>query len=241
MGSDVITGKRNLRSTFTDLFGSALLATALGWVLGGIVGYFSAFASYASAIAVMAWSMSILSQEGNQRPANSWSPVAVGVIAATVSALAWPILTSPLVNVASHVFPPAVGFILIGGWPRLLVLAMALVGQAAILATAAAMLSTGRASRTLAVVFFGTFAVVIIGAAVATLDQDFRVEALSPSSDHALCSPAYPAVCVPAYPPDLDCSDLRPVRGFGGIEVSPPDPHGLDADGDGWGCEPYPR
>lgn len=38
--------------------------------------------------------------------------------------------------------------------------------------------------------------------------------------------------CIPPYPPDLDCGDLD-----GPIAVTGPDPHGLDADGDGWACE----
>lgn len=41
--------------------------------------------------------------------------------------------------------------------------------------------------------------------------------------------------CVPPYPPDVDCSDVD-----GPIKVTGSDPHGLDADGDGIGCEPYP-
>lgn len=49
------------------------------------------------------------------------------------------------------------------------------------------------------------------------------------------CDPNYEG-CVPSYPPDLDCPDIRalglaPVRRIGG------DPHRLDRDGDGVGCE----
>jgi endonuclease YncB( thermonuclease family) len=47
------------------------------------------------------------------------------------------------------------------------------------------------------------------------------------------CDPAYPTVCIPPPPPDLDCKDI-PYRNF---KVLPPDPHGLDRDGDGIGCE----
>jgi endonuclease YncB( thermonuclease family) len=47
------------------------------------------------------------------------------------------------------------------------------------------------------------------------------------------CHPAYPTVCIPPPPPDLDCKDI-PYRGF---KVLPPDPHRLDRDGDGIGCE----
>jgi hypothetical protein len=45
------------------------------------------------------------------------------------------------------------------------------------------------------------------------------------------CAPCYDP-CVPPYPPDLDCAEVR-----GPVTVSGPDPHGLDRDGDGVGCE----
>jgi endonuclease YncB( thermonuclease family) len=38
--------------------------------------------------------------------------------------------------------------------------------------------------------------------------------------------------CVPPYPPDVNCDDVN-----GPIRVTGPDPHGLDADGDGVACE----
>jgi hypothetical protein len=47
------------------------------------------------------------------------------------------------------------------------------------------------------------------------------------------CDPAYPTVCIPPPPPDLDCKDI-PYKNF---KVLPPDPHRLDRDGDGIGCE----
>ncbi|WP_243149725.1 excalibur calcium-binding domain-containing protein [Thermaerobacter sp. PB12/4term] len=40
-------------------------------------------------------------------------------------------------------------------------------------------------------------------------------------------------MCIPPPPPDLDCRDI-PYRGF---RVLPPDPHRLDRDRDGIGCE----
>ena len=50
------------------------------------------------------------------------------------------------------------------------------------------------------------------------------------------CHPAYPDDCIPPAPPDLDCSDLRrAVR----VDRRSGDPHGLDANSDGWGCESY--
>jgi Excalibur calcium-binding domain len=47
------------------------------------------------------------------------------------------------------------------------------------------------------------------------------------------CSPAYPGLCLPPPPPDLDCGDIS-ARNF---RVLRPDPHRLDGDGDGIGCE----
>jgi hypothetical protein len=56
------------------------------------------------------------------------------------------------------------------------------------------------------------------------------VEAQQPS-----CSPAYPDVCIPPPPPDLDCPQIQ----FTNIRLASPanDPHNLDADNDGVGCE----
>lgn len=45
------------------------------------------------------------------------------------------------------------------------------------------------------------------------------------------CAAGY-SPCVPVYPPDVDCADLA-----GPIRISGRDPHGLDADGDGTGCD----
>jgi hypothetical protein len=45
------------------------------------------------------------------------------------------------------------------------------------------------------------------------------------------CDPNYSG-CVPPYPPDIDCGELSESVGVYGS-----DPHGLDADGDGSGCE----
>lgn len=49
----------------------------------------------------------------------------------------------------------------------------------------------------------------------------------------AACDPSYPTICIPPPPPDLDCTDI-PQRRF---TVLAPDPHNLDQDGDGIGCE----
>jgi micrococcal nuclease len=45
------------------------------------------------------------------------------------------------------------------------------------------------------------------------------------------CAPGYDP-CVPQYPPDVDCSDVD-----GPITVTGSDPHGLDGNDDGTGCE----
>jgi hypothetical protein len=45
------------------------------------------------------------------------------------------------------------------------------------------------------------------------------------------CDPNY-SPCVPAYPPDVDCVEVG-----GSVSVVGSDPHGLDADSDGIGCE----
>ena len=56
----------------------------------------------------------------------------------------------------------------------------------------------------------------------------------SPSPGGGNCDPNYSGACVPRYPPDVDCADIgRPVRVVGS------DPHRLDGDGDGHGCESY--
>lgn len=49
------------------------------------------------------------------------------------------------------------------------------------------------------------------------------------------CSPYYPDFCIPNFPPDLNCPDI----GYRGFTVLQPDPHGFDADEDGFGCESF--
>lgn len=50
------------------------------------------------------------------------------------------------------------------------------------------------------------------------------------------CDPNYRGACVPMYPPDVDCAAVgRPVTVVGA------DPHHLDGDGNGRGCEGYAR
>jgi endonuclease YncB( thermonuclease family) len=50
------------------------------------------------------------------------------------------------------------------------------------------------------------------------------------------CDPSYPGACVPPPPPDLDCADMRRL-GLAPVRVVGSDPHRLDGDGDGLGCE----
>jgi endonuclease YncB( thermonuclease family) len=50
------------------------------------------------------------------------------------------------------------------------------------------------------------------------------------------CDPNYAGGCVPPYPPDLDCADIR-AMGIAPVRVIGSDPHRLDGDGDGLGCE----
>ena len=47
------------------------------------------------------------------------------------------------------------------------------------------------------------------------------------------CDPSYPTVCIKSPPPDLDCANI-PHKNF---KVTGSDPHGLDRDRDGVGCE----
>ena len=56
----------------------------------------------------------------------------------------------------------------------------------------------------------------------------------------ANCDPSYPDVCITVGSADFDCaggSGNGPNYIVGPIRVLPPDPHGLDPDGDGTGCD----
>jgi endonuclease YncB( thermonuclease family) len=50
------------------------------------------------------------------------------------------------------------------------------------------------------------------------------------------CDPNYAGGCVPPYPPDLDCADIRAL-GIAPVRVIGSDPHRLDGNNDGLGCE----
>jgi micrococcal nuclease len=51
------------------------------------------------------------------------------------------------------------------------------------------------------------------------------------------CDPNYSGSCVPPYPPDLDCADLRSLGLALPVRVVGTDPHRLDGNRDGYGCE----
>jgi endonuclease YncB( thermonuclease family) len=62
----------------------------------------------------------------------------------------------------------------------------------------------------------------------------------SPTKRNANCHPSYPTVCLKINAGDYDCaggSGNGPNYVRGPIKVLPPDPFGLDRDGDGIGCE----
>jgi Flp pilus assembly pilin Flp len=52
----------------------------------------------------------------------------------------------------------------------------------------------------------------------------------------AQCDPNYAGACIPSPPPDLDCSDLHEM-GIQTVRVVGSDPHDLDPDHDGIGCD----
>jgi endonuclease YncB( thermonuclease family) len=57
-----------------------------------------------------------------------------------------------------------------------------------------------------------------------------------PPAQDGKCDPSYIG-CVPPYPPDLDCADLERFGIPLPVSVVGEDPHRLDGDGDGLGCE----
>ncbi|MDA0365310.1 MAG: thermonuclease family protein [Chloroflexi bacterium] len=63
---------------------------------------------------------------------------------------------------------------------------------------------------------------------------------ISGTPSTAACDASYPDVCIPVGAADYDCaggSGNGPNYISGPIRVLPPDPHRLDRDHDGWGCE----
>jgi micrococcal nuclease len=75
-----------------------------------------------------------------------------------------------------------------------------------------------------------------------TLDPDGPVETgvsgppAGSSGPRARCDASYTGACIPSPPPDLDCAHIR-AMGAAPVRVVGSDPHRLDGDDDGWGCE----
>jgi Flp pilus assembly pilin Flp len=53
----------------------------------------------------------------------------------------------------------------------------------------------------------------------------------------AVCEEGYDGVCIPPAPPALECTDLAALGIPLPVTVTGDDPHGLDPDHDGLGCE----
>jgi len=73
----------------------------------------------------------------------------------------------------------------------------------------------------------------------ATPTQPAQPTATPTKPPSSACHPSYPNFCIPPPPPDLNCSDFsasqKPIRVL--WNVPNPDPHRLDGNKDGWGCE----
>lgn len=67
-------------------------------------------------------------------------------------------------------------------------------------------------------------------AAQSSIDAASAPPAREPVAD---CDPSYPDLCLPIGGPDVDCGEISERR----FPVLPPDPHGLDDNSDGVGCE----
>lgn len=54
------------------------------------------------------------------------------------------------------------------------------------------------------------------------------------------CHPSYPDFCIPPPPPDINCTS-EVIKGRKDFRVNQPDPHGLDRNKDGFGCDSTSR
>lgn len=72
------------------------------------------------------------------------------------------------------------------------------------------------------------------GSTAVAVDSDQSNLTILPNSG-GNCDPNYEG-CVPMFPPDLDCPDIRAL-GLAPVHRIAGDPHKLDRDGDGVGCE----
>lgn len=73
-------------------------------------------------------------------------------------------------------------------------------------------------------------ALALILGAIATFSLINSIAQAQPQHN---CARSYPDFCIPSPPPDLNCSDIAQKN----FKVLPPDPHKLDRDKDGIGCE----
>jgi hypothetical protein len=81
--------------------------------------------------------------------------------------------------------------------------------------------------------------VVSLGVALAVAAGVVGAGSLATVPAHAqgACDPSYPELCLPAYP-DLDCIDIGyPITVRYDPNIGAFDPHYLDVDFDGIGCE----
>jgi micrococcal nuclease len=79
----------------------------------------------------------------------------------------------------------------------------------------------------------------VIGRDPHRLDGDndgIGCELSTPPPPTGKCDPNYSGGCVPPYPPDVDCGHIRAL-GIAPVRVIGSDPHRLDGDNDGIGCE----
>ena len=66
------------------------------------------------------------------------------------------------------------------------------------------------------------------------VDEFLRLEHIARQAERAMwCDPSYLSVCIASPPPFLDCDDII----FRGFKVIGSDPHDLDGNRDGVGCE----
>jgi hypothetical protein len=65
-------------------------------------------------------------------------------------------------------------------------------------------------------------------------DESGACLSVNPPTPPGDCDPSYPGSCIPRFPPDLDCGDAGVPDN---VKVVQPDPHKLDNDKDGVGCE----
>lgn len=73
----------------------------------------------------------------------------------------------------------------------------------------------------------------IVGLIILFFSTGYALTTIPEIKAQSDCDSSYPDSCIPSPPPNLNCKDISDKK----FEVLPPDPHGLDRDGDGIGCE----